>query len=634
MVEHGRSQRRQRGRIALLAASLAIVVAAAGVWIAGDGRTPAPVPMAAVSPSSQVSSTSSGSQRPVRQPAVTVQPAGLRLSAGRGQQAAPPVDVVTGKPLSSKQIGAVIDRLPVWTGNGALAQPFNWPTQTSTTPPAGKSVAIPFPGNDTKTRPDPAPTGPLQVLRMQPQGAVSVAPFASVTFDRPMVPIATVGQLTAAQVPVTITPKPAGTWQWIGTSTLRFAADSKAGLDRLPMATDFTITVPAGTRAADGTTLARAARATFSTPAPTVKHFQPTGASIKLDPVFLAVFDQRIDPKAVLRNVIVSAGDTSWPVRLATAAEVAADPSAAPVVSSAPDGRALAFRPVHALPVNEAIKVTFKAGTPSAEGPRTTARAAVFSGRTYAPLTLVRTVCGDGGSECQPSTPLSLVFSNALDPKSFDPTAVRISPAIPGGATVTASGQTMVVQGATQADVTYRISVPNTVRDVFGQRLAAPAVGTITIAPATPRLDPFPQPVTTLDPMVAQPSITVNTLNRKEFRERVFAVSTSDWPAFQRLYVSAQQSFGQHTRLDVPSWPVLVDRVVAVGGSANRLVSTKLDLSKAMSGSTGQVVVVIEPTARETFDDNDLWQNVPTMTWAQSTTLGLDALNDATNLRA
>ena len=639
MVEHGRTRQWQGGRGAALAASLAIVVVAGGLWIAGGGRTPAPVPAAAGSaPASSVQAApiTSGSQRPVTRPAVKVQPAGLRLSAGRGQQAAPPVDVIAGKPLSGRQIRAVIDRLPVWTGTGALARPFAWPTQTITTPAAGKSVVLPFPGTGIKTRPDPAPTGPLHVLRMQPQGAVSVAPFASVTFDRPMVPIATVGQLTAAQVPVTITPRPAGSWQWIGTSTVRFAADGAAGVDRLPMATDFTVTVPAGTRAADGAALAQAAKATFSTPAPTVKHFQPTGPSMALDPVFLAVFDQRVDPKGVLRNVTVSAGDTSWPVRLATAAEVAADPTAAPVVSSAPLGRVLAFRPIHALPVNEAITVTFTAGTPSAEGPRTTAKAATFSGRTYAPLTLVRTVCGDGGSECQPSTPVNVVFSNALDSTTFDPTAVRISPAIPGGATVTVSGQTIVVQGATEADVTYKIAVPVTVRDVFGQRLAAPAVGTIVIAPATPRLDPFPQPITTLDPMAAQPSLTVNTLNRKEFRERVFAVSTSDWPKFQQLYVSAQQNFGQHTQLDVPGWPVLIDRVVTVGGSANRLVSTKVDLSKSMSGSdsTGHVVVLIEPTARESFDDNDLWQNAPTMTWAQSTTLGLDALSDATNLRA
>ena len=50
-----------------------------------------------------------------------------------------------------------------------------------------------------------------------------------------------------------------------------------------------------------------------------------------------------------------------------------------------------------------------------------------------------------------------------------------------------------------------------------------------------------------------------------------------------------------------------------------------------MSGpdATGHVVVLIEPTDRESFNSNDFWQNLPTMTWAQSTTLGLDALNDS-----
>ncbi len=357
-----------------------------------------------------------------------------------------------------------------------------------------------------------------------------------------------------------------------------------------------------------------------------------------VNPVFLAAFDQRVDPTAVLREVRVSAGGQSWPIRPATSAEVAADAKAAAVVASAPADRVVAFRPVNALPVDEAVVVTFLAGTPSAEGPRTTAKAVTFTGHTYAPLTLVRTDCGyQVSSLCEPGAELDLVFSNSLNLKTFDPKAVRISPEIPGGATITANGQSIAIQGATQADTTYRVTVPTTLKDVFGQRLAAPASATVDIAAATPRLDPFAQPITTLDPMVAQPSITVNTLNRKEFRERVFRVSPSDWPAFQRFYVStADQNYRENAVLNVPAWPVLLDQVVAIGGAKNRLVSTKLDLSKVMSGpnATGHVVVLIEPTDRESFNSNDFWQNLPTLTWAQSTTLGLDALNDPTNLRA
>ena len=638
MVEHGQARRTQGRRRAAIAAALAVVVAGAGLWIAGDGHQAAPVRAAAdvsVPATYPVLSPPRASGSADQPPTVRAQPAGLRLSAGRDQQTAAPVQVADGKPLSSKQMAAVIDRLPVWSGNGGPATPFTWPTQTIRTPQAGSTLAVPFPGSGSPTKPQPSPTGALHVLRMQPQGSVAVAPFVGITFDQPMVPITTVNQLAAANVPATITPKLTGSWQWIGTSTLRFAADATE-VDRLPMATDFTITVPAGTRAASGATLAHAATATFSTPAPTVKHFQPSGRSMAPDPVFLAVFDQRVTPAAVLAHVTLAADGTARPVRQATAAEVAADANAAAVVAATPGGRVLAFRPVTALPTDAAVTVTFGAGMPSAEGPRTTARAVTFTGQTYAPLRLTRKSCGYDGP-CEPSSSLNLTFSNPLDSSTFDPTSIRISPEIPGGANITVSGATMIVDGATQADATYRVTVPTTVEDVFGQRLAVPAVVAIDIAAATPRLDPFAGPVTTLDPMVAQPSVTVNTLNRREFRERVFRVSPSDWPAFQRFYVDvAQQNDQTNTALLAPNWPVLVDRVVGIAGPKNRLVATKLDLTGVMSGSggTGQVVVLVEPTDRESFGTNDVWQNRPTMTWAQSTTLGLDALDDQTKLRA
>ncbi len=642
MIRLGLAERGQRRRIAAIAAFLALVVLVAGVWSTGDGSPgarPQTVAATATVPASATAPTSGAStQSPTRlsgvTPAGAAQPVALRLSAGRASTPAAPVAVVDGHPLSKDQIAAIVGRLPAWTGTDVLAQPFRWPTQTTVAPQAGRAVTLPFPAPGAPEKPTAPPAGPLHVLRMQPQGAVAVAPFLSITFDRPMVPVATAGQLTATHVPATISPKVAGTWQWIGTSTLRFAADSDQ-VDRLPMATDFTVTVPVGTRAADGETLGKATSFRFSTPPPSVQNFEPTGAAMPVDPVFLAVFDQRVNPQSVLPFVALSAGGTSWPVRLATAAEVAADPHASQTAGTAPHGRVLAFRPVRPLPVDRPVTVTFRAGTPSAEGLRTTGTPAKFTGHTYAALKLTRTDC-DGGGRCQPSSPLTLTFNNALDAHSFDPTTIRISPQVPGGATVQVADTAIIVQGATQADTVYTLTVPAGLRDVFGQKLAAPAVATIRIAKATARLDPFPQPITTLDPMVAAPSVTVNTVNRTEFRERVFTVAPSDWPDFQRFYVkTAQNDYQSGATLDVPHWPVRLDRIVAVTGPKDALVSTKLDLSKVMSGpgATGDVVVLIEPTDRESFGDN-IWQNAPTMTWAQSTTLGLDALSDATRLRA
>ena len=377
MTEHGFARRLRSRRGAAIAASVVIAVAIGAVWMAGNGAAPSSVAsggsaVTTTSPPSPDggSSNTQSSGRPVTQPAVKAQPAGLRLSAGQGQPAAP-VAVVDGKPLDSKQIASIVDRLPALVSASGLAEPFRWPAQTIKKPQAGQQVPLTFPGTGSKTPPDPTSSGPMHVLRMQPQGPVSVAPFASITFDRPMVPVTTIGQLAATDVPATITPELAGTWQWIGTSTLRFAADSTV-VDRLPMATTFTLTVPAGTRASDGSTLTKAATTTFSTPGPSVKHFQPTGTSMKLNPVFVAVFDQQVDPAAVLAHLSLTVGSVVSPVRLATAAEVAADPGADQTVSAAVKGRVVAFRSVQSLPTDEAVAVIFQAGTPSAEGPHTT----------------------------------------------------------------------------------------------------------------------------------------------------------------------------------------------------------------------------------------------------------------------
>ena len=178
--------------------------------------------------------------------------AGLRLSKGTPQAPpAEPVAVVDGTPLDDAAIHAVIDRLPAWSTDDQLEQPFNWPAQTMPPPRTGATTAVAFPSAE-QVPPAEVPSGPLHVLRVQPEGDVPIAPFVSITFDQPMVPVGTVGQVNGGDVPATITPAIAGRWQWIGTRTLRFDADpiaeSGAAPDRLPMATEYTVEIPPAPR--------------------------------------------------------------------------------------------------------------------------------------------------------------------------------------------------------------------------------------------------------------------------------------------------------------------------------------------------------------------------------------------------
>ena len=80
-----------------------------------------------------------------------------------------------------------------------------------------------------------------------------LAPYLSVTFNQPMVALTSLADLAANAVPVKLSPLPAGKWRWVGTKTLMFEPSG-----RFPMATKYTVEIPAGTKSATGGTLAEA----------------------------------------------------------------------------------------------------------------------------------------------------------------------------------------------------------------------------------------------------------------------------------------------------------------------------------------------------------------------------------------
>ena len=53
----------------------------------------------------------------------------------------------------------------------------------------------------------------MAVLRYSPVGDVALAPFLSVTFNQSMVPLTSLEDLAALDVPVKLTPQPEGTWR-------------------------------------------------------------------------------------------------------------------------------------------------------------------------------------------------------------------------------------------------------------------------------------------------------------------------------------------------------------------------------------------------------------------------------------
>ncbi|TVR23201.1 MAG: hypothetical protein EA389_12780 [Ilumatobacter sp.] len=558
---------------------------------------------------------------------------GVRLSDGSPTAGAPSqtidlIDLVAGVPLPSDEVGAILDRLPDWVVPETDRRDFNRPPDSLRPPLVGDTIDAPFPPSTDPGAPTEPAAGPLEVLRAQPDGEVAVAPFLSITFDQPMVPLATLDQLADEDVPVVVTPAVEGRWRWIGTRTLRFEVEpggsspvgtAPEGVDRLPAATEYRVEVPAGTRATSGAELATAFTWTFATPAPTVRSFHGESSSLALTPVFVAVFDQLIDPAAVLDTITLRAGGQQRSLRLATEAEIDADDQAARMVASALDGRWVAFRPTDPLPGDARIDIDIGPGSPSAEGPRVSDRAETYSGRTFGPLEVDRHSCGN--DRCVPLAPFVIEFSNPIDPDTFDADRVRVEPAVPG-LRAELRGSELQLRGSTAGRTRYTVALDGAIGDVFGQTLGDDVELTFDVGEARPLLGGPDQQIVTTDPAADAPSVSVVTVNHDQVRVTAWAVT----PADLRDYVDYKDAFWSDARPADPSWRVVFDDDIDVDGVDDTAIETSIDLSRAFADSGGPIVVRIEPTREISPRRDDWWSNRPIVTWVQDTGIGVDAI--------
>ncbi|BAN03677.1 hypothetical protein YM304_33630 [Ilumatobacter coccineus YM16-304] len=546
---------------------------------------------------------------------------GFRLSEGQSSAAEPaPIEPTDGTLLTSAEIDAVLDRLPEWDLPDDDTQEFNRPVASLGPPLVGDTIATPFPpAPDEPTTPPDVASEPLDVLRFQPEGPVDVAPFLSLTFNEPMVPLATLEQLDAVDVPVEMSPAVDGRWRWIGTRTLRFEVlpEADTSIDRLPAATEFTVTVPAGTESANGAVLADAFSFSFSTPPADLEWVTGLSDSMPLEPVFVAQFDQRVDSDAIVELIDFSAGDVI-DVRLATDAEIEADDSARNVMAGALPNRSVAFVPVAPLAPDTAVSISIGPGIPSLEGPLTSSAAYSDAGRTYAPLTVTDRNCGYG--DCRPFSPFIIEFNNSLDPELFDPATVRVEPAVPG-LRAEVSGSQLVVRGATSGNTTYTVSVAAELTDVFGQTLGELYTTDFSVGPAQPFLTGPNRRFVTTDPFAPTPSLAYTSVNHDELYVTAWRVDPSQYRDFE-TYVDSL--YDRDAPRD-PEWTPALTAVIDIDADPDEITETVVDLGDAFEVSDGPIVVRVETDPDLTPDDDEYWQNQPIITWVQSTTLGVDA---------
>ncbi len=556
---------------------------------------------------------------------------GIRLSEGQARpQAAETNPVATGEPLSADEIEPILSRLPELTPEPDQQVEFNLPQEVLPPPRPGNTVTESFPPLDTGPTPGSVDTGPLQVLRFAPEGEVPIAPRISITFNQPMVPVGTLGDLAALDVPVQVEPSLPGTWRWLGTKTLTFEYDSKL-IDRLPKATEYRVTVPAGTKSVTGGALAESVAWTFKTPPPKVVSTYPDDSPQPVDPLLFIAFDQRIEPEAVLKVIRVSAGAQSADIVLASQTDIEGDKPVSELIKNTPEGRWIAFRTTQPLPTATRISVIIGAGMPSAEGPLTTTEAQSFGFSTYAPLRIEEHRCAWYDDKCPPLTPFYIRFNNPLDMNVFSEGMLSVDPQIPG-VSATAFGNSIQISGETKGQTTYTVTVSGKVQDAFGQQLGQDVRLSFIVGKAEPVLVGPGQNFVTLDPTSSKAIFAVYAINYRKLNLKVYAVRPDDWKAFG-------QYLREWQRTDVtPKMPgtLVTDKSLTPDLPADTLTEVDIDLKQYMDGNFGHFVVIVEPPPGILESDADKWRRYSQtiITWVQITQIGLDAYTDHSEMVA
>ncbi|MCL4819425.1 MAG: Ig-like domain-containing protein [Vicinamibacteria bacterium] len=531
----------------------------------------------------------------------------LTLEDARPAPAATPAPPPKTRPLDPAAAARLFERLP------ALPQPSpvaaRLPRAATPPPKPGERRTSLLP---PAARPAPAPAAAaLKVELATPQGEVERAANLSVTFSQPMIAVASLDAVAAEQVPVKLSPQPPGKWRWVGTRTLLFEPEGG-----FPQATSYAAEVPAGTKALDGTTLARPYRFTFGTPPPKLRSSQPRGTGEPRQPLLFVRFDQRMDADVILAAARLHAPGTAVlpALRAASTDEIAADETVAALVEEAPPGTFAVLRPEAALPADTAVTVRFAAGLRSAEGPRPTTQAIESDFRTHGALRLVEARCGWGReAACPPGTPWRLEFSNRIDEEAFSADLVAIEPALPD-ARIEVHGQTLMIAPSGARRGAYRVNVAGRLRDVYGQVLEASATAALTVAPAPPWAAIAGGELAVLEPGAP---LRLYTTNVTELRVEIRRVDPADWPAWTARY---------DEKVPLPGRVVLT-RVLRPEAAADTAVETRVDLAEALEQGLGQLLVSVEWTRAEgRVAAESRRERRPTRQWLQVTRLGLEAL--------
>jgi uncharacterized protein YfaS (alpha-2-macroglobulin family) len=253
----------------------------------------------------------------------------------------------------------------------------------------------------------------LRVAEVFPANA-SIVPLDAeiiVVFNRPVVGLVTSLQSDQLPNPLRIVPEVAGRGEWLNTSIYTFKPDALAG------GTTYTVTIPQGLVAADGTPLAEEARFRFTTEAPRIADLVPTpnAKNVDIKRGVQVRFTQAMNQASVEAAFLLQ--------------ERATAESVAGTFEWAEDGKGFRFMPNEPLKLETEYNATLRDGAIGVGGGAALTGTRSWQFTTVPLPSILRVYPLDGATEVSIYESISITFASPMDFESVKE-RVSISPAL------------------------------------------------------------------------------------------------------------------------------------------------------------------------------------------------------------
>ncbi|RKH55569.1 Ig-like domain-containing alpha-2-macroglobulin family protein [Corallococcus aberystwythensis] len=431
--------------------------------------------------------------------------------------------------------------------NGGPPQPGTAPAATSKSP--GIAVEpLPEPPALKIDAQDAAEQGPLSIAAVRPEGQVFGPARPTITFTKPMIALGSVAAERGLAAPAKIAPALEGEWRWLGSASVEFVPSAPAKLG-----TQYTVTVPAGLKAMDGTALAEPYTFQFETPRPSLQFAKPEADYrwVQPDQSFELTFNQAVKDLAQHARLEPATG-APVPLTLVKTTPYADVKEAQ--VGSGPERKSqdrrvkYELKAAQKLPAGTQFTLVVDGELTGTDGPLPMGEAVRYAYATYGALTMESAgacVFTWGEERCSYG-PLILFTSNELDAASLkgkvtlEPKAEidweRVQTQMPySGAEQ--KRPYVSLPGRYRPGTTYKIKVAAGYKDLFGQTGSA-FQGEVKLADVEPSFDSGSREA--LVEASGDGSIPLMTINVPEVQAEVWSLSpaqlaqlidTNEWPS-------------------------------------------------------------------------------------------------------